>query len=405
MKILYIEPYCGVAGDMLNAGLLGLEGAPSLDSLIERLLSVPFEEEWDIQLSEVTRHTVTAKYFNVMVKGDSSHHRNLNDISLLIQNAGKFSDKVKKKAIAVFGKLAEAEALVHGTTTDKVHFHEVGAVDAVIDIMSCCYILDEISPDFIYSSKISLGTGSVSTVHGELPVPVPATVNLIKNIPVNYTDIESELATPTGCALLSVLVDEWKKPSGDMMMLSVAYGAGSRDLKERASVLRVSLLESIDSSSEISLNTDTIAVIETNIDDMTPEAVGALQTALLDAGVLDCTVSSVFMKKQRPAFFIKIITLKDDFRKIAKLLLKETSAIGVRYRFEDRIILDRNVIRRTTTFGDVEVKVSFSNDNNIEKFKVEYESCLELAKNYDLSYWEMEKKINTFLNDFNVCEK
>jgi uncharacterized protein (TIGR00299 family) protein len=421
MKILYIEPYCGVAGDMLNAALLGLEGAPSIDSVTEHLRSIPFKEEWSIQLSEVTRHAVQANFFNVTVKehhhhhSHSSHrhshhhHRTLKDIVTLINSADKFSERVKQKAVEVFQKLAEAEALVHGSTTDKVHFHEVGAVDAVIDIVSCCYIIDELSPDAVYASEINLGTGSVSTAHGELPVPVPATMNLIKGLPVNYTNIESELATPTGCSLLSVLVDEWQRPDCDMKLLSASYGAGSRDLKERASVLRVSMLENSNVPADSSLESDTVAVIETNIDDMTPEEVGALQEYLFSAGVLDCTVSPLFMKKQRPAFLIKIITSEDDFLKIAKIVLEESSSLGVRYRFEKRAILKRKIITEKTPYGDVLIKVAFSGDGQTEKFKIEYDSCLKLARENNLSYWNMEKKISQFLAGLNrgdsLCKK
>jgi len=400
MKILYIEPFCGVAGDMLNAALLGLEGAPSLGELIRVVSSLGFSEKWNIELSKVTRHSINANYFNVCVERDSENHthgRTLGDIVKLIDNAECLSDYVKCKSIEVFNILAEAEAKVHGTTTNLVHFHEVGALDAIVDIVSSCFILEKIAPDRIYSSEIALGSGSVVSAHGNLPVPVPATLNLVKNIPVVFTDIKSELATPTGCALLSSFVDEWKKPSS-ATIVSSSYGAGTRNLDERPSVLRVSMMNSLVANANSSFDSDTVAVIETNVDDMTPEALGAFQERLFKLGILDCSVSSVFMKKQRPAFFIKIITEKDRFLKIANILLSETSTLGLRYRFENRLILNREITTVPTPFGEVDIKLSYDRSRSVKKFKIEYNSCLDVAKMHDMSFWEMHGRINAFLN-------
>ena len=333
MKTLYIEPFCGVAGDMLNAALLDLEEAPSLIQLTQALKSLHIHENWDISIQKVNRHAISASLFSVKV--DEHHHgRTLNDIKKIINSAEKISKKVKNTANKVFEKLAEAEALVHENTTDKIHFHEVGAVDAIIDIVSCCYIIDYMNINKIYASKIALGTGSIKTAHGILPVPVPATLNLLKSIPVEHTLIPSELATPTGCALLAVLVDKWlETPNGTLTASS--YGAGTRDLKERAAIIRTSIFETSDSDDNPP--DQEIAVIECNIDDMTPEAIGVLQNDLLKQGALDCIIYNAQMKKQRPGVLLQVLTKKENLRKFANFILKNTTSIGLRYRLEKEL--------------------------------------------------------------------
>ena len=406
MKTLYIEPFCGVAGDMLNAALLGLEDAPSLTQLTQALESMHIHENWDISIHKVTRHAISASLFSVKVDelhhhlhDNHSHHhhhgRTLNDIKKIINSANKISTKVKETANKVFEKLAEAEALVHGSTTDKVHFHEVGAVDAIIDIVSCCYIIDYMNLNKIYASKIAVGTGSIKSAHGILPVPVPATLNLLKSIPVEHTSIPSELATPTGCALLAILVNKWlETPNGTLN--SSSYGAGTRDLKERAAVIRTSIFKNSDS--EDNLLTQEIAVIECNIDDMTPEEIGVLQTEILKLGALDCIIYNAQMKKQRPGILLQVLSKKENILNFANYILKNTTSLGLRHRIEKRFLLERKNKCISTAYGEVEFKVAYNSQGKILKFKIESDSCIKIAKDNNKSYSEMKNILNEIIN-------
>ena len=394
MKTLYIEPFCGVAGDMLNAALLTLPEAPSIQVLTQALKSMHIHEKWDIEIQKVSRHAISASLFSVNVEkhhNNNKHHqhgRTLDEIIKIIESGSKISDCVKETAKKVFEKLAIAEAKVHGSATDKVHFHEVGAVDAIIDIISCCFIIDYLNIDKIYATKIALGTGSIKSAHGILPVPVPATLNLLKSIPVEHTSISSELATPTGCALLNVLVNKWQEnPEGSLQ--SSSYGAGTRDLKERAAVIRTSIFKSI--SDENSLQSDEIGVIECNIDDMTPEAMGALQIEILKQGALDCIIYNAQMKKQRPGFLLQILCKTEKILNFANLVLQNTTSLGVRYKVEKRFILTRKKDNISTPYGKAEFKVAYDSKGEFLKFKIESDSCIKLAIANKKSYNSMSE--------------
>jgi len=403
MKTLYIEPICGVAGDMLVAALLKLFPENKIDDLKKALSSMPISQKWDISLSDVERHAISAVLFNVEVEEEhahSHHHhhhhgRTLPEIEKIIKSAKNLSEEVIDMACRVFKKLAEAEALVHGKEIEYVHFHEVGAVDAIIDIVSCCYLIEELDVDDIRSSPISLGRGTVNSAHGVLPVPVPATLNLLKGIPVNHTNIESELATPTGSALLSTVVSDWDSTPSGVNILS-SYGAGTRDLKERAAVIRLSIYED-DNKSKSQFIEDEIAVLECNIDDMPGEHFSWLSPKVLDAGALDIALIPIQMKKNRPGIILQILCKVEDLQKFTELMLRETSTIGVRYRIEKRFILNREIRKIENPWGEAFIKHSYSSDKSIDKYKIEFESCAKLAKKHNLSYKEMESRIKSLL--------
>ncbi|MCK5844195.1 MAG: LarC family nickel insertion protein, partial [Victivallales bacterium] len=262
MKTLLIEPFGGVAGDMMTASLLGL--GIDLEAFEQALKTLPTTESWSLILTTVERHSIIARHFLVSLDGEHyhdangeshshssehtphhHHHRKLDDVLDIINGASGLSSAVKRRASAVFTKLAEAEAEVHGKNDPKgVHFHEVGAVDAIIDITGVCLALELLGVEKILSTPVPLGTGSVKSAHGTLPVPVPATVNILCGIPVERTNIPFELATPTGAAILATLVDEWISAPGEVqepvsaklaaaVMLNTSYGAGTRDIPHR----------------------------------------------------------------------------------------------------------------------------------------------------------------------------
>jgi uncharacterized protein (TIGR00299 family) protein len=399
MNTLFVEPFCGVAGDMLTASLLGL--GVDYKAFKEMLSSLPVDEEWDIELEEVSRHAITANLFKVKLDllhhhHNHHHHRSLSDIHKIIMGGDKLPDVVKDRACAVFSKLAEAEAEVHGKDIKVVHFHEVGAVDAIIDITGVCLALYMLDIERIISTPISLGSGTVHSAHGVLPVPVPATVNLVRDIPTEHTGIKSELATPTGAALLATLVNEWNvSPSGNLKMCS--YGAGTRDLKERAAVIRVSLYREC-ASEEVLFSEDEVGVLECNIDDMQGEVFSWLSDKLINKGVLDFSLIPVTMKKGRPGIILQVICSVDKIVKFADLLLKESTTLGVRYRIEKRFKLDREVRSLDTPWGKISAKFAKDRDGSLIKVKPEFESVVKLAEESNLSYLEMYEKIRKELS-------
>lgn len=405
MKTLYIEPFSGVAGDMFVASLLGL--GIDFNNFKEVLSSLPVEEKWDISLEKVSRHSITANLFKVKIdllhhKHDHhdhhAHHRSLGDINKIINGANKLSGSVKERALSVFAKLAEAEAEVHGKEIDAVHFHEVGAVDAIVDICGACLALEMLGINHIISTPVALGTGTVNTAHGTLPIPVPATVNLLRGIPTENTGIKSELSTPTGSALLATLVDEWcVSPAGTQSKCS--YGAGTRDLKEQAAVLRVSLYDGGDEVPlELGLSDlprDEVVVMECNIDDMPGETLSWISPKIMEAGALDFTVIPVTMKKGRQGFILQVICKSDEIAKFADFLLKETTTIGIRYRTENRIKLNREIRKIETSWGEILAKFAFDSDGKVIKVKPEYESVAKLAEREGVPYLEMYDRIRS----------
>jgi uncharacterized protein (TIGR00299 family) protein len=352
-------------------------------------------------LEEVSRHAITANLFKVKLDllhhhHNHHHHRSLSDIHKIIMGGEKLPDVVKDRACAVFSKLAEAEAEVHGKDIKVVHFHEVGAVDAIIDITGVCLALYMLDIERIISTPISLGSGTVHSAHGVLPVPVPATVNLVRDIPTEHTGIKSELATPTGAALLATLVNEWNvSPSGNLKICS--YGAGTRDLKERAAVIRVSLYREC-ASEEVLFSEDEVGVLECNIDDMQGEVFSWLSDKLINKGVLDFSLIPVTMKKGRPGIILQVICSVDKIVKFADLLLKESTTLGVRYRIEKRFKLDREVRSIDTPWGKISAKFAKDRDGSLIKVKPEFESVVKLAEESNLSYLEMYEKIRKELS-------
>ena len=408
MKTLYIEPYCGVAGDMLTASLLGL--GVDFTQFKDTLSSLPVKEKWKIELNKVSRHSVEANLFSVNIEIQHTkkdhrhshevsghhhhHHRSLPEIDKIISGAEKLPDSVKKKASAVFAKLAEAEAEVHGKDITAVHFHEVGAVDAIIDITGTCLALEMLGIDKIISTPVALGTGTVHSAHGVLPVPVPATLNLLHGIPTEHTGIPSELATPTGTALLATLVDKWKiPPSGSFEKCS--YGAGTRDLKERAAVVRVSIYnEELSQHPESqSFIEDEVTVIECNIDDMTGEAFSPVITKIMNAGALDASLIPITMKKGRPGIMLQVICKVDDTAKFADLIIHNTSSIGVRYRQEKRFKLNREVRKIETSYGVISAKFATDAHGQTVRIKPEFEDIAKLAEKNNIPYLKMHQAI------------
>ncbi len=399
-RILYIEPFSGVAGDMFAAALLGL-GRVTIDELRDALSELPLEEGWKVSFDRVERRSLAAGLFSVDVESGErrghSHnhsHRSLKEINDIINGASGLSETVRGTALAVFAKLAEAEAAVHGKGIDAVHFHEVGATDAIIDIVSAAILLDAIAPAKIVSSPVALGTGTIKTAHGVLPVPSPATERVLAGIPVRRTDIPAELATPTGAAILATVVDEWGVPP-EGAVEATGLGAGARVIDGvEPSLLRVSLIEPVASSSSLG-KADEVAVLECWIDDMTGERFAEFAADALDLGALDVAMVPIVMKKGRPGIELKVLCSPRRAAEFADFILKHTSSLGVRIATSERRILERRIETVDTPLGKVAAKTALDGDGGELRTKIEQSEVERLAKETGKTRCEIRGIIDT----------
>ena len=348
MRIAYFDCFSGVSGDMCLAALVSA-GWPEAE-----LLALPARLKLQgvtITVSEAHRGPFVAKRVEVQARGDQPH-RHLRHVVAMI-DAADLDPAVRAQARTVFERLADAEAEVHGSTREKVHFHEVGAVDALVDVVGTLEGLRALGVEEVYSSPLRLGRGAVQSEHGLIPVPAPATTLLLRGVPVEMPDIQAELVTPTGAALLTTLVRHW---SGEpaFRLERVGTGAGGRDLKEQPNVLRV-LIGERDASA---LPRRRVAVLETALDDENPQFVAALLPRLLQEGALDAMVVPSVMKKGRPGMWLVVVAEPDRSEGLARVLLRETSALGVRVRVEQRYELERRAVEVETPFGRITLKVA-----------------------------------------------
>jgi uncharacterized protein (TIGR00299 family) protein len=381
MKILYFDCFSGISGDMTLAALVDL--GVDKDLLIGELqkLNLP---GWKVEFSKVTKHGIGASQVDVILEEPAhshSHHspekhahvhRNLSDIVSLINNSS-ISLGAKDLARRIFIRLAVAEANVHKTTPDKVHFHEVGAVDSIIDIVGAAICLDILSPDKICASVLHDGYGFTQCQHGTIPIPVPAVTEMLATRGVSFRqlDIEGELMTPTGAAI-ALEVSESFGTMPEMKIMKTGYGAGKKDFSI-PNYLRVVWGESLEMPSS-----DSITVVETNVDDTTPEVLGYVMGKLLEAGAKDVFFTPIYMKKNRPSTQLTVLCDEAQLPVIEQILFTETSTIGLRKFRADRICLPREIIKIATPYGEVQAKkVSFDSSTRIA---LEYDDACRLAK-------------------------
>ena len=362
MKICYLDAFSGISGDMTVGALIdaGAGDAP-LVHILESL-----DTGASFRVEKVSRRGVAASKFHV-IPGEAKGHRHLKQILELIANSGA-PYPVKQNAAAVFQRLGEAEAKVHGIPLAKVHFHEVGAVDSICDIVGACAGFHLLDVDAIYSSALNVGSGTVNTEHGELPVPAPATAELLAGKPIYARGPALELTTPTGAAIAATLAKDFG-PLPPMRISSTGYGAGDKDFPEHANVLRVLIGESTDARESTS-----VAVLEANIDDSSPQVLGYAMERLLEAGALDVTLEYVLMKKNRPGTLVRVIAKPEDRETLAQLMFAETSTLGLRIYPAERRVQARRVIEVETPHGKVRIKISADG-----AFAPEYEDCRKLA--------------------------
>lgn len=383
MKIAYFDCFSGVAGDMIIGALLDA-GLPfdKFESEIGKLGLTGYK----LKSERVTKNNIAGTKFTVVLT-EKQPYRNPKEIMAIIENSGLDED-IKLKSIKIFNRLAEAEATAHGEPLESVHFHEVGAVDAIIDICGTVIGLKMMGIEKIFSSPVSLGTGSIKTEHGLMPVPSPATAELTRNIPVRLTGIESELTTPTGAAILTTLAN-FSKPE----LLTVekqGYGAGSRDLPGLPNLLRVFVGEIGDK-----FESDRITVMETNLDRATPEMIGQLIDDIMAAGALDVFITPILMKKNRPAHLLTLLCESDKKDKLAKMVFARGLTLGIRVRETSRMKLKRRELKISTSGGEVVVKLGSFDGTSIilPEFDDMTEAMRQSGKSYDDIYFEIRQSM------------
>lgn len=361
--ICYLDAFSGISGDMTVGALIDA-GAPST-AVIDALETLATGARYEVE--KTRRGGMAASKFRVHLSGEPQKHRHLPHIFEIIERSS-IAARAKQNAALVFQRLAEAEAQVHGVGIEKIHFHEVGAADSIADIVGACVALDLLNVDEVAASAINVGSGTVNTEHGVLPVPAPATANLLTGKPVYSRGPAMELTTPTGAAIAVALGSSFGAMP-PMRISSIGYGAGDRDFKESPNVLRV-LIGERNGAPESTV----VSVMEANIDDSSPQVLGYALDRLMEAGALDVSLSPLQMKKNRPGTLLKVIAKPQDQEALAQLIFAETSTLGLRIYSAERRVESRSIVEVETPHGRVRVKVSGNGS-----FAPEYEDCREIA--------------------------
>lgn len=367
MKIIFFDCFSGASGDKILGSLL--DAGLSFDALKSELdkLNVP---GFSLSVEKMMRQGITGTKLTVNTE-EQKAHRHLKDIRQILENSD-LDQRIISQALAIFQRLAEAEAKVHNTTVEKIHFHEVGALDAIVDIVGAVIGLDQLDVDEIHCSPFATGTGFVKCAHGTIPVPAPATVELLKTFPVKPTQIESELTTPTGAAILTTLADKFG-PMPPITIETIGYGAGSRDL-EIPNHLRVI----IGQTEADSIQSETADLLETNIDDMNPELFEYVAEKLKEAGAVDIYFTSIQMKKNRPAVMLSVLSPTEATGRVMEVLFRETTSIGLRQSVVSKRFLPREIVTVETEIGQVRIKLCRIG-SEIVNIAPEYEDCRKLA--------------------------
>ncbi len=386
-SILYIDCFSGISGDMFVGAALDLDARVfNADVLIKELEKIDLKG-YEIDISKVQRGAVYGTRFDVKVN-NGQPARDFRDIKILI-NESSLDNKVKELSLKIFTEVARAESIIHSKSQDTVHFHEVGAVDSIVDIVSVSIALHFLKVNRVYCSRVPLGKGSVDTMHGIIPVPAPATLEILKGVPVYGGGFDFEVTTPTGAAIIKVLVDHYGEIP-DIVVERMGFGAGSRSVKSKSvipNVLRLilgRLMGPLGSGkfkdiTQHGVHSGKALLLSTNIDDSTPEIVGYTLEQLLESDVYDAWLEPVYMKKTRLSFKLCVLCSQEKLGEVLKLIFTETSTLGVRAQEVIRFSLKREVRKLKLPYGEVEVKIGFMDGKEIT-FSPEYSSCIKLAK-------------------------
>jgi uncharacterized protein (TIGR00299 family) protein len=368
MKTLYFDCFAGASGDMILGALIAL-GVDRSEFL--RQIGLLGFRGYEIKFETVDRSGLSAIKAHVRVPHEHKH-RHLSQIVEIIDRSS-LSDKIKSRATEIFINLGRAEAKMHNIPLEKVHFHEVGAMDAIIDIVGACVGFEMLGIKRFCCSKINVGSGFVKMAHGTFPVPPPAVAELLKSKLIYSSDIVGELVTPTGAAIIATVCSSFGAIP-EMIIERAAYGAGTRQYKDFPNVLRLI-------TGEIAENTETsekLCLIETNLDDVSGQTAGFVLERAFAENALDCWITPIQMKKNRPAFQISILCRLAEREKFAQILFDQTTTLGVRTQIVERFCLPREFETVTTQFGEIQIKIVREN-NSIRKFAPEYEQCRRAA--------------------------
>jgi uncharacterized protein (TIGR00299 family) protein len=368
MKFVYFDAISGLSGDMILGALLDL--GVSHDTFIQKMAEL--ELPVDIQIEETRRSSLRALKVNVHVRSKTEKTRKWADVETLIQNA-PFSESVKHSSLRIFQRLFEAEAHVHGHSFQDAHLHEAGADDAIIDIVGSSFLFEQLKISKFLASPLNVGQGTVKTSHGMLPVPPPAVVELLKGVPIYADFVKKELVTPTGAAIVSSVVEKFL-PFPELCYENVGCGAGGKDFPDFPNILRVFYGERGPTESE-----KNIYILETNIDDSTPEILASFYDKAFSLGALDVYMTPVFMKKNRLATQLTLLAEFDKIDALTRAIFEETSSLGVRYFPVSRRVLERKIVK-VPLFGEkISVKVAFRGHKEVN-VQPEFADCLALAQ-------------------------
>jgi uncharacterized protein (TIGR00299 family) protein len=373
MKGLYFDLIGGASGDMILGALV--DAGLSIDTLRDELrgLNIP---EFEINSTRVEKNGFSAVKVDVKVT-DQPPERHLEQINEIIMQSS-LSEPVKARAIRIFENIAQVEAKIHNKTLDQVHLHELGGTDTIIDVTGTLIGLEILEISSIFCSPVPVGRGFIDGVHGQIPLPAPATLSLLKGVPILGSEIEAELVTPTGAALLSDLAEDFGPPPA-MVIQSIGYGAGGRDLPI-PNILRILVGDLTESETNVF---ERLLVLETNLDDLNPEIYPYVVDRLFSEGALDVTMIPIQMKKNRPGTQIQVLCKHTEGEKLKSILFQETTTLGIRQYYVDRQALARRIVSVSTPHGDIRVKVAVT-DQGTEKISPEYEDCRILAEESNL---------------------
>ena len=387
MKIAYFDAFSGISGDMTIAAFLnaGLDENEFLTELSKLKLS-----GFEIEIKKVIRNGIIATKFEVIVKEKQKEHRHLSDIFEII-DASDLSEFVKQTSKKIFTNIAQVEAKIHNTTVEEVHFHEVGAIDSIIDIVGTTICIEKFKIEKIFASKIPLGSGSFTqTQHGKMPIPSPATLELLKNFPVTLTDIPFELTTPTGASIIATLA-EYGLEKETIKINSVGYGAGNFDIPNQPDLLRIIIGEIPQK-----FNEEKLLLVETNIDDMNPEIYPYVIEKLLHSGANDAYLVPVIMKKGRPGILLSTLVNETKLDDILKVIFTQTTTLGVRILEIRRKKLKREQKEIDTPFGKVKFKIAII--ENSERLVPEFEECKRIAEERNIPLIQVYKILEAIAN-------
>jgi uncharacterized protein (TIGR00299 family) protein len=391
MKILYIDCFSGVSGDMFLGALLNC-GLPR--TLLKRELSGLPLDPYTLSITSAQRMNISGYRLQVKPRTKKHHHRGLREIKRIITGS-QLTKQVKELSLAAFERLARVEAKIHNQKIADVHFHEVGALDSIIDIVGAAIGMDYFKFDKVCSSPLPLGSGFTTAQHGVIPLPAPATLALLKGIPVYGTSLHTEMVTPTGAALVTSLTNSFG-PMPPMRVSKIGYGAGSRQLQDRPNLLRMVIGE--DSESEA---TDQILILEAQIDDMNPEIYDYLMERLFEGGALDVSYSSIQMKKNRPGVLIRVICPPEKKSALATIMFQESTTAGIRSYPADRVKLVRKKKTIPSPYGRLSVKVFLSPDGGYFAAP-EYDQCKKIAKKQGFPLKKVYLEITKLLPPLNT---